>query len=346
MSISSAFTVIRERHPADLTVSEALIYCTKRLKDQLKAELELEMRKLEDKKHWLTLEQIFIEQKVWQRLEEARTREAVRQEVWDGMEENALLLVRPMVEDDVERLLKIHIRRISAYDIARFREQMQEIEAAILLAGRKLRNLTKTAIHYIEDLLDKYGREWPRRTEITTFTSVDKKAVARQNIKVTFDPESGFVGSAVKSGARSFDMSEYDRLLAICDDGSYRIIGAEEKVLLPGKVMHLEPFDLERGEHFTVVYRDRDRMAFGKKVHILKFIKGREYKLIKGPRGSLDMLLQEDEPGSVHMNFVRKPRQRVNEGTFDLNILTETNPGALGRRLASKPVSRLKRIRD
>ncbi len=345
VSISSAFTVIRERHPADLTVTEALIYCTKRLKDQLKAELELELRKLEDKKHWLTLEQIFIEQKVWQRLERARTSEAVRQEVWDGMEANALLLVRPMTDDDVERLLKIHIRRISAYDIARFRKQMQEIEAAILVAGRKLRNLTKTTIHYIEDLLDKYGRDWPRRTEITTFTSVDKKAVARQNIKVTFDPESGFVGSSVKTGARSFSMSEYDRLLAICDDGSYRIIGAEEKVLLPGTVMHLEPFDPERGEHFTVVYRNRDKLAFGKKIHILKFIKGREYQLIKGPRGSLDLLLQEDQPGSVHMNFVRKPRQRVNEGTFDLDILTETNPGALGRRLASKPVSRLKRIR-
>ena len=109
--------------------------------------------------------------------------------------------------------------------------------------------------------------------------------------------------------------------------------------------MHLEPFDQEKGEHFTVVYRDRDKMAYGKRIHIHKFIKGREYRLIKGPRGKLDLLLPAEHPGRVHMTFVRKPRQRVNEGEFDLDILTPTNPGALGRRLAPKPVSRIKRIR-
>jgi topoisomerase-4 subunit A len=282
---------------------------------------------------------------VWQRLEKAKTDAAVRKQVWDGMQENALLFVRPMTEDDVDRLLKIHIRRISAYDIARYRAQMQEIDAAIKSARGRLRNLTKTTITYLEGLLVTYGRDWPRRTQIATFQSVDKKAVSLQNIKVTFDPESGFIGAAVKSGARTFTMSDYDRLLAISDDGTYRIIGPEDKVLLPGKVMHLELFDPEKGEHFTVVYRDRDNMAFGKRIHIHSFIKGREYRLIKGPRGKVALLLQEEEPGKVHLTFVRKPRQRVNEGEFDLSILTPTNPGALGRRLASKPVSRIKRIR-
>lgn len=345
VSLNSAITVIRGRNPADLTVTEVLTDATKRLKDQIKAELELELAKLEDKKHWLTLEQIFIEERVWKRLEEAKTAEAVRQETWDGMHEHEALFVRPMTDDDTERLLKIHIRRISAYDIERFRKQMDEIDAAIKKARAKLRNLTKTTIGYLEDLLDRYGADWPRRTEIDTFKTVDKKAVARQNIKVTFDPDSGFIGSAVKSGPRTFTMSEYDRILAICDDGTYRIMGPEEKVLLPGKVLHLEPFDPEKGEHFVVVYRDRDKMCFGKKIHIHKFIKGREYRLIKGPAGKVLLLIQEEEPGEVHLTFMRKPRQRVNEGTFDLSILTPTSPSALGRRLASKPVTKVKRIR-
>ncbi|MDJ0523307.1 MAG: DNA topoisomerase IV subunit A, partial [Planctomycetota bacterium] len=327
VSLNSALTVIRDRRPIDTTVSEILADCTKQLKAQIKAEIELELAKLEDKKHWLTLEQIFIEQKVWRRLEKAKTEDAVRQQVWEGMEENAELFVRPMTEDDVDRLLKIHIRRISAYDIARFRQQMDEIDAAIKGAKSRLRNLTKTTIRWLEEILDTYGPAWSRRTEIDTFQSVDKKAVARQNIKVVFDPDSGFVGAQVKSGARTFTMSDYDRLLAISDDGTYRIIGPEDKVLLPGKVMHLEPFDPEKGEYFTVVYRDRDKMAYGKKIHIHRFIKGREYRLIKGPRGKLAFLIQEDKPGKVHMTFVRKPRQRVNEGEFDLDILTPTNPG-------------------
>jgi len=345
VSLNSAITVIRGRNPADLSVTDVLTYCTKRLKEQIKDELELELAKLDDKRHWLTLEQIFIEKKVWKRLEAAKTAEAVRSETWDGMHEYESLFVRPMTEEDVDRLLKIHIRRISAYDIDRFRAQMDEIESAIKKARAKLRNLTKTTIGYLEDLLDRYGAQWPRRTEIGTFESVDKKAVARQNIRVTFDPASGFIGSAVKSGPRTFTMSEYDRILAICDDGTYRIIGPEEKVLLPGKVLHLEPFDPKKGEFFTVVYKDRDKMCFGKKIHILKFIKGREYKLIKKPGGKLLLLLQEDEPGELLLTYVRKPRQRVNEGTFDLSILEPTSPSALGRRLAPKPVSKVKRLR-
>ena len=345
VSINSMLTVIRDRHPADLTVTDVLTDCTKQLKAQLKAEIELELAKLEDRRHWLTLEQIFIEKKVYKRLEQAKTAEAVRQEVWDGMSEYEKLFVRPMVDDDVTRLLKIPIRRISAYDIDRFQKEIDEILADIKAAKSRLRNMTKTTITYLEGLIDKYGADWPRRTIVDTFESVDKRAVARQNIKVTYDPESGFIGAAVKSGARSFTMSEYDRVLAISDDGTYRIFGPEEKILLPGKVMHLEPFDPEKGEEFTVVYRDKFKIAYGKRVHILKFIKGREYRLIKDRGGKLLMLIQDEDPGEVHMTFVRKPRQRVNEGTFDLSALRPTGVASKGNRLSPKQISRIKRIK-
>ena len=346
VSINSMLTVIRDRHPADLTVSEVLADCTTHLKAQLKAEIELELQKLEDRRHWLTLEQIFIEKQVYKRLEKARTAEAVRSEVWDGMSEYESLFVRPMEDDDVTRLLKIPIRRISAYDISRFQKEVQEIKAAIKAAKSRLRNMTKTTIAYLEGLIDKFGADWPRRTKVDTFETVDKRAVARQNIRVTYDPESGFIGSAVRSGDKSFTMSEYDRILAISDDGTYRIIGPEDKVLLPGKVLHLAPFDPEAGEEFTVVYKDKDKIAYGKRVHILSFIKGREYRLIKQRGGKLLMLLKDEDPGEVHMTFVRKPRQRVNEGTFDLSSLRVTGVGAKGNRLSPKQVSRIKRLKS
>jgi len=345
VSINSMLTVIRDRHPADMTVTDVLAYCTQQLKAQLKAEIELEVSQLEDKRHWLTLEQVFIEQRVYKRLEKAKTADAVRQQVWDGMKEHELFFLRPMDEDDVTRLLKIPIRRISAYDIARFKKEVEEIEAAIKKARTRLRNMTKTTIAYLEDLIDRYGGDWPRRTTKGTFESVDKRAVARQNIKITYDPESGFIGSAVRSGSTSFTMSEYDRVLAVTDDGTYRIFGPEEKVLLPGKVLHLAPFDPEKGEHFTVVYRDKNKFAFAKQIHILKFIKGREYKLIKDRGGRMALLLQDADPGELHLSFVRKPRQRINEGTFDLATLQPTSAGAKGTRLAPKPVSRIKRLK-
>ncbi|MDA1194353.1 MAG: DNA topoisomerase IV subunit A [Planctomycetota bacterium] len=344
VSISSALTVVNERHPADLTVSEALEFCTKRLKAQIKAELELELAKLEDKRHWLTLEQIFIEEKVWKRLEKAKTAAAVTKETWDGMQEHKKLFVRPMTDEDVERLLKIPIRRISAYDIERFRAQMDEIRALIKAAQAKLKNLTKTTIDYLEGLIDRYGANWPRRTEIGSFESVDRKAVARQNIKVTFDAETGFFGSQVRSGEQSFSMSEYDKVLAISDDGTYRVVSAVDKVLFPGKVLHIGLFDADAGEQFTVVYRTKDKIVYGKRVHILRFIKAKEYRLIKDRGGEVLLLLQEENPGDLHLSFVRAKRQRVHEATFDLNELRLTSASAKGIRLAPKPVSRVKRL--
>jgi topoisomerase-4 subunit A len=346
VSLSSALTVIRDRRPADMTVTEVLRDCTKRLQAQLRAEIQLELDKLESRKHWLTLEQIFIEQKVWKRLEAARTEDAIRQEVRDGMEENHLFFVQEMTEEDVGRLLAIHIRRISAYDIQRYKEQMEEIDGEIKKARSRLRNLTRTAIAYLEDLLERYGGDWPRRTEITTFESVDKKAVARQNIKVAFDRESGFFGSAVKAGDVSFTMSEYDRVLAISDDATYRVLGPEEKVLLPGRVLHIAPFCPDRGEHFVVVYRNKDRFAYGKRIHIQKFIKGREYRLAKDKQATIMLLTQDDDPGEVQLTFVKKPRQRVNEATYDLSSLKPTGVGAQGSRLAPKPVARIKRLKS
>ena len=110
-----------------------------------------------------------------------------------------------------------------------------------------------------------------------------------------------------------------------------------------------------QGEIFLVTYRTKDKMAFGKKVHIHKYIRGKAYQLIKDPKGGkLDLLIREPRKGEglfhegfgrIHLTFVKKPRQRVNEGEFDLDILELTNAGAKGRRLAPKQVSRIKRIK-
>ena len=345
VSLTSHVTAILDRKPVDFTISEILEALTKQLKKTLKAELEHELALLEDKRHWLTLEQIFIERGVWRALEDAETDEAVRKTVVQGMRTYKKLWVRPMTDDDVTRLLAIRIRRISAYDIERFREQMEEIDLEIKALKRKLRNMTKTTVAYLEDLLDRYGPAWPRRTQIDTFRAIDLKEVARANIRVAYDAGTGFWGAAVRGKEHVAHMSEYDRMLLVASDGTYRIVGPEDKVLIPGKLVFAAPFDEEAGARFTVVYRDGARMCYGKRIHIQRFIRGREYRLVKDPKGRLDLLLQDESPGEVHLKFVHKPRQRVHEATFDLNTLEEIGVSARGRRLAPKPVSRIKRIR-
>lgn len=343
VSLSSNIVVIHDRRPVVMTVTEVVIELTKRLKAILKAELEHELGVLEDKQHRLTLEQIFIEQGVYKKIEKAKTEQKVRDAVWNGMHEYELLFVRPMVEDDVRYLLDIRIRRISAYDIERNRKQIEEIVKAIKAVKSKLRNLTKTTISYLQGLIKKYKSQYPRRTEVTTFKVVDKKAVARQHLKLSYDPDSSFFGSQVRGKEHQIAASEYDRILAVSSDGTYRIMAPPEKVLLPRKLLYCALFDPEEGVEFTVIYRDKKKNCFGKRIHIEKFITDKVYSLTK--EGKIDLLLPGDAEGIIDMKFVAAKRQRLTEAQYDLDELEYMGVTARGVRLAPKPVGRLKWIK-
>jgi topoisomerase-4 subunit A len=341
VSVSSNVTVIQDRKPLQLTITQIITALTEELKAQVKRELEYDRDQLIDRQHWLTLEQIFVEKRVYKRIEEARTSEAVRKEVMTGMAKHKKLFVRPMVEEDVTRLLDIRIRRISAYDIEKNRKDIEEIEAKIKAVNAKLKNMKKTTIAYVKGLLEKYGDQYPRRTEVTQIKAVDKKSVARQNIKLAYDKESGFFGTEVRGDMFKLTVSEYDLVLGISSDGSYRVMPPPEKILFTGQLIYCAPFDPEKGVEFTVIYRDKKKISFGKRIKIEKFIRNKEYQLIKGKEGKIDHLLSGDAQGMLHLGFVPAKRQRVKSADFDLADLTMISTTARGVRLAPKPVSKV-----
>ena len=157
LSISSNINVIDDRKPVMLTVTEILRRLTGNLVELLRAELEWERERLVDRRHWLTLEQIFVEKGVYKRLEGAETAEKIDQVVVSGMKKHQKLFVRPMVDEDVKRLLELRIRRISAYDIERNRGDVAECVQKIAEVDAKLEDMTRTSIRYVEALLEAYG---------------------------------------------------------------------------------------------------------------------------------------------------------------------------------------------
>jgi topoisomerase-4 subunit A len=347
VSLSSSIVVIRDRRPVELTVTEILGELTDQLKEQIRAELQWEMQQLQDRQHWLTLEQIFIEERVYKKIEKARTAEKVKAAVQNGMREFENHFIRPMTDDDVNRLLEIRIRRISAYDIEKHHVDMDEVQSNLKSVRGRLRALKKTTIAYLNGLLEKYGPLYPRKTKVTGFESVDRRAVASANLKLSYDAKSGFFGSDVRGQEFPMTVTEFDRVLAISSDGSYRILAPPARVLLPRKLIYCEPFDTSGGIDFTLVYRDGRRNAFGKRVHIEKFITDKEYRLFRDPKGKIDLLIADGEPlGQLKMNFVQVKRQRTKEARFNLGDLVFAGLNARGTRLAQKSVSRLKHERD
>ena len=68
-----------------MNVTEVVKHGTDRLLDVLKAELKLEERDLSDRLHAKTIEQIFIENRIYKDIEEQETAEDVNKAVVDGL---------------------------------------------------------------------------------------------------------------------------------------------------------------------------------------------------------------------------------------------------------------------
>lgn len=342
VSLAPNFVVIRGDRPVEITVSEYLKEFTLILKRQIKAELEHELARLEDRRHWLTLERIFIENRVYKRIEKAATEEAIRREVYAGMKPFAKLFVRAMNDDDVTKLLQLMIRRISAFDLKKNKGEIDDIVAAIRQANAKLKNLTKTTIAWVRGIVEKYGARYPRRTEIETFHTVDKKAVAKANLRLSWDRESGFFGSSVRASEFVLNASDYDKILVVTEDGAYRVMSPPEKAFLPAPVLHAAVFDPEKGAHLNLVWLDAARAPWGKRVKIERFITNKVYSLVKeGAAGIAFLSTDRRNPGVVQIDFVPQKRAKLKTITVDLAKVPECGLAARGTRLATKPVAKV-----
>ena len=338
IALSSNMVVIRNDRPIEVSVSEYLKEFSILLKKQIKAELEHEVARLEDRRHWLTLERIFIENRVYKRIEKAGTEEAIRREVFAGMKPFSKQFVRAMTDEDVQRLLELRIRRISAYDLKKNRGEIDDIVAALRQANRKLKNLTRTVIEWLTGLNEKYGEQFPRRTEIATFHEVDKVAVAKANIRLSYDREAGYFGSSVRGSEFVMNVTEYDRILTITADGTFRIMAPPDKAWMPGVLLYAGIFDKAKGAHFTLIYRDSSGLAWGKKVHIERFITNKTYWLAKEGSLGIDFLTDKRPTGTVKLVMVPAKRQRVRDVNVDVAKIPACGLTARGLKLSPKPV--------
>jgi topoisomerase-4 subunit A len=338
VSITSNIVVIRGDRPIEIAVSDYLKEFTGLLKKQIKAELEHELGDLENRRHWLTLEQIFIENRVYKLIEKATTEDAVKRQVYEGMKPFKKLFVRAMTDEDVTRLLDLRIRRISAYDIKKNRGEIDDIVAAIKQCNAKLKNLTKTTIGWLSGLIEKYKDQYPRRTEIETFHTVDKVAVAKANIRMSYDRDAGYFGSSVRGSEFVLNVTEYDKILVVTADGTYRIMAPTEKAWMPGPVMHASIWDGQKGVHFVLVYLDADRVAWGKRVHVERFITNKTYPLVKEGSVGIEFLSEKKNPGVLRLNMVPAKRQKVRAVIVDLAKVPVCGLTARGMKLSHKPV--------
>ncbi|MCA1764653.1 MAG: DNA topoisomerase IV subunit A [Desulfobulbaceae bacterium] len=225
VAISPNLTIIRDDRPVTIGVNEVLAYNTAKLKDDLEKELFIDRERNREKLHAHLLEQIFIEERLYKEIEECESYGAVIETVDQSLLPFREKLVRDVSREDIERLLEIRIKRISRYDIDKKKKEIKDVRAKIKEIEKNLKDMVAFTIGYLDKLLVKYGDEYSRRTEIKAFSEVEVRKVALSNLTVGYDRDSGFLGLHVKADEKSsFSCSEYDKILMINGDGSYKVI--------------------------------------------------------------------------------------------------------------------------
>lgn len=337
MVYTSNIVVIRDGRPVEESVSGLLRYSTGLLMDILEKELRLDLEDLNARIRWMTLEQIFIENRIYKGIEEKKTFEHVQKAVRDGME--PFLEGGGVTDAEIDKLLAIKIRRISRFDIEAHRTEMGEVRSRIDGIMEDLADMERFAVSWLQGILKKHGRRYPRLTRIETFSGIDVKEVSLRNLKVFYDAQAGYVGSAVK-GDVSFEASEYDRIAVFENTGAFRMLPVAEKHFIDGNVAFCGLQDKERV--YTVVYRDRQtRAAFIKRFRVEGFILEKEYRFM--PEGSELLHFSESPGGVVEVWFERRKRMRTHKEAVDISDIPVKGVSARGNRLgAGRPVSSIK----
>ncbi len=337
MSISVALLVIDGDMPRIMTVTEVLEHNVDRLVDILKAQLRVEEGEIEDRIHARTLEQIFIEQRIYQRIEEQKTQEGVVQAVFDGLKEHHKEIKREITREDVDTLLRIPIRRISLYDIERAKKDMRDLKSRLKQIRHDLKEIVPFTISYLERLIEKNREDFVRRTEITSFEQVDVREAAKRDQKLCYDKATGYLGHQVV-GTNIAEVSLYDRILVIRKDGTYSMVDAPEKLFIGKGMLHCGFPDKE--QVFNVVFRDKKGAIKIKRCKVGGLILNRAYALV--PDGATLLKFTLDNEATVELEYKPATRLRVLEEQFPISEYPIQGAKASGVQLSKKDVKSIR----
>ena len=333
-TIASRLIVIQDNRPLETTVSEVLKANTAQLVQLLRRELELRQKELEDELHFRTLERIFIEERIYKRIEQCKTNESVIAAVRDGFKPFHRQLRRELAAADVDRLLQVRIRRISLFDINQHRAEMAKTKADLDQTRQHLRNVVKHAIAHLERLLDKYGPLYPRLTRSSRHEEIDAREVAFKSFKIAYDRASGYVGHKVSGEEFRVDCTKFDKVLLVFKDGHYQVIELPEKLFVGPDLYYCGlP---ERDRVFTLAYTNRDA-SYLKRFTFGGSILNKEYFCI--PAKSRLLFFEPDTPPELYIRYKPAPHQKVHQQTCNPAEVDVKGPKTRGRQVSIKDIA-------
>ena len=350
VSISPNTCVIVDHKPQFLSVDDVLRYSTDHTKALLGQELQIRLDELENEWHYSSLEKIFFENKVYKILEgDAKTWEAQLQEVFDKMMEYQPLLKRPITMDDINKLMEKPVRKISKFDTKAVDEKLRGIEDEMDEVQNHLDHLTEFTISYFKNLKKKYGKDYPRLTELTGFESIAATKVVSNNAKLYANKAEGFVGIALKKEDNAefiCDCSDLSEIIVIHKDGKYVVTKVTEKAFFGKDILYVGLFDRnDQRTIYNVIYREgKTSVSYAKRFAVTSVTRDKEYDITQGTPGSEILWFTVNHNGeaeTVKIYFRQRAKLKKLIDEYDFSQLLIKGRASRGNLVSKNPIQKI-----
>ncbi len=351
VSISPNACVIQEDAPRFLGVSDILKQSVELTKQLLYIELDIRKGELMEKILFSSLEKIFIENRIYRKIESCETYDEIIQTIDKGLDPYKKDFYREVTKEDIVRLTQIQIKRISRYDAFKADEILIKLEEELNEVQYHMDNLIPYSIAFYQKIKDKFSKGKERKTEIRDFENIEASMAAVANEKLYFDAEAGFAGTGLKKASFITECSDIDDIIVFRADGTYVITKVDEKVYVGKDVLHIDVFKKNDDRTiYNAVYRDGlHGRCYVKRFAVTSCTRDKEYNLTQGKEKSKVLYFTANPNGEAEVIRVSLyPRARMKNTSFDYDFseLVIKGRSARGNILSRYPIRKITKKED
>ena len=350
VSISPNTCVIVDHKPQFLSVDDVLRYSTEHTKSLLGQELQIRLDELENDWHYSSLEKIFFENKVYKILEgDAKSWEDQLKAVFAEMLTYQNLLKRPILMEDINKLVEKPVRKISKFDVKAVEEKLRGIEDEMAEVQNHLEHLTEFTINYFKNLKKKYGKEYPRLTELSSFESIAVTKVVNNNAKLYANKAEGFVGINLKKEDNAefiCDCSDLSEIIVISKDGKYLVTKVSEKAFFWKDILYVGLFDRnDLRTTYNVIYREgKTSISYAKRFNVTSVTRDKEYDITQGTPGSTILWFTVNhnaEAETVKIYYRQRPKLKKLIDEYDFSQLLIKGRASRGNLVSKNSIQKI-----
>lgn len=348
VSISPNCCVIDEQKPHFLNISDVLRKSVENTQALLKLELEIRRSEIQESLHFASLEKIFIEERIYKdkEFEQAKNMDAACAHIDERLTPYYPAFIREVTKEDILRLMEIKMGRILKFNSDKAEELIARMKSDIEEVDRHLANIVEYTVEWFRMLQNKYGKNFPRRTELRNFDTIEATKVIEANEKLYINREEGFIGTSLKKDEFIANCSPIDDVILFFRDGRYLITPVADKKFVGKNILYASVFKKnDKRTIYNVVYRDgKEGTCFIKRFAVTSIVRDREYDVTQGAPDSRIMYFTANPNGEAEIIKVTlKPNPRVRRIIFeeDFSELGIKGRQARGNILTKLPVHKI-----